>query len=62
VIVSGDAVNAYAQTAIPKGEIQYMTVNPHMIDWWLEKNGVRLSMDMVCRINMALQGHPRAGQ
>jgi hypothetical protein len=42
VIVSGDVVNAYAQTAIPEGEIQYMASNPHMIDWWLEKHGIIL--------------------
>jgi hypothetical protein len=62
VIFSGDAVNAYDQTATPEGEIQYMVVDQHMIDWWLEKHGVRLSLDMVSRINMALQRHPRDGQ
>jgi hypothetical protein len=62
VIVSGDVVKAYAQTDMPKGEVQYMAVNQHMIDWWLEKHGIRLSLDMVCRINMNLQGHPCAGQ
>jgi hypothetical protein len=62
IIISGDVVNAYAQTAMPDGEVQYMAVDQQMIDWWLEKHGVRLSLDMVRRINMALQGHPRAGQ
>jgi hypothetical protein len=50
VIVSGDVVNAYAQTAIPNDEVQYMAVGQQMIDWWLEKH------------DMALQVHPHAGQ
>jgi hypothetical protein len=62
VIISGDVVNAYAQTAMPEGEVQYMAVDQQMIDWWFEKHGTRLTLDMVFRINMALQGHPRAGQ
>jgi hypothetical protein len=62
VIISGDVVNAYAQTAMPEGEFQYMAIDQQMIDWWFEKHGTRLTLDMVSRINMALQGHPRAGQ
>jgi hypothetical protein len=62
VIISGGVVNAYAQTAMPEGEVQYMAVDPKMIYWWLENQGTRLSLDMICRINMALQGHPCAGQ
>jgi hypothetical protein len=62
VIVSGGVVNAYAQTAMPEGEVQYMEIYQQMINWWFEKHGTRLTLDMVSRINMALQGHPRAGQ
>jgi hypothetical protein len=62
LIVNGDVVNAYFQTAIPKYEFPYMAVDQHIIDWWLGKHDIRLSLDMVCRINMALLGHPCAGQ
>jgi hypothetical protein len=62
VIVIGDVVNEYAQTAMPKGEVQYMAIDAQMIDWWLEKHGFRLSLDMVSHINTALQGNPHAGQ
>jgi hypothetical protein len=47
---------------MPKGEVQYMVIDAQMIDWCLEKHGVRLPLDMKSHINMALQGHPRAGQ
>jgi hypothetical protein len=39
IIISGDVVNAYAQTAMPDGEVQYMAVDQQMIYWWLEKHG-----------------------
>jgi hypothetical protein len=62
VTVSGDVMNAYAQTTIPKDFVQHMKVNQQMIDWWLEKHGIILLLEMVCCINMALQGHPHAGK
>jgi hypothetical protein len=39
-----------------------MAIDQRMIDWWFEKHGTRLTLDMVSHINMALQGNPRAGK
>jgi hypothetical protein len=42
VILSGDAVNAYAQTFIPKDVEQYVVFDQHMKDWWKDKYGTEI--------------------
>jgi hypothetical protein len=62
VIVIRDVVNAYAQTVMPKDELQYMSVDQQMMDWLLERYVIRLPLDIFCCINMSLEGHPCAGK
>jgi hypothetical protein len=62
VAISGDAINTYAQTSIPKEEEQYGVVDQQIKEWWKDKHGTDIEVGMVRRIQKSLQGHPRAGQ
>jgi hypothetical protein len=62
IALGADAINAYAQTDIPKDEPQFIAVDQQMVDWWWDKFQERIRFGMVMQILKALQGHPRAGQ
>jgi hypothetical protein len=58
VAIRCDAINAYAQTSIPKEEEQYIIMDQHMKEWRKYKYGTNIKVGMVRQILKALQGHP----
>jgi hypothetical protein len=62
IALGTDAINVYAQASIPEDEPQYIAVDQQMVDWWWGMYKETITTDMVMRILMAVQGHPRAGQ
>jgi hypothetical protein len=62
ITLGADAINAYTQASILEDGPQYIAVDQHMVDWWWNTHKEFITTDMMMRIRMALQGHPRAGQ
>jgi hypothetical protein len=58
LVISGDAVNAYAQVLVPKDVTKYVVVDQHMKDWWNDKYGMDITVGLDRHIMKALQGHP----
>ena len=61
LIRDGDATNAFAQAA-PPTEPTFVRVDHQYQNWYRERHGKHVDLDMLLPVQHALQGHPESGR